>query len=289
MIAAFDGCGGLGAKKYSICRQHTAAYLAARLVANATLSWFDKSMNCTENGLFAATNRGILELKEQLMSVISNAKTLLDGDGAQLIGTMVKSFPTTMSMILVEQRADMQLECSFIWAGDSRGYILQADGLRQCTWDDLRSGDDPFDNLYEDSPLSNMIHGDGAFSLNVRRVVVGNPAIVFTATDGAFGYLQSPMHFEWLLLKTLCSSDSLAEWEHRLSSAIAEIAGDDYTIVMAIYGWRSFQEIKESFQSREKYLSELLPDSVDVDALRRIWTAYKTSYSECLCGPTRSR
>lgn len=54
-----------------------------------------------------------------------------------------------------------------IWAGDSRAYVLKPDkGLIQLSKDDLKLDNDPFENLKNDSPLSNMICLENDFKLN---------------------------------------------------------------------------------------------------------------------------
>lgn len=44
MIGVFDGCGGLGSRRFKDHENHTAAYIAARVAGKATLEWFEKHM-----------------------------------------------------------------------------------------------------------------------------------------------------------------------------------------------------------------------------------------------------
>ena len=50
--------------------------------------------------------------------------------------------------------------CSFIWAGDSRGYTLDAEGLHQYTRDDARGNPDAYEGLLLDRPLTNFVSAD---------------------------------------------------------------------------------------------------------------------------------
>ena len=55
-------------------------------------------------------------------------------------------------------------------------------------------------NLRQDSVVSNAMSADTDFHVNHRKVELRAPFLVAGATDGCFGYLRSPMHFEHLVL-----------------------------------------------------------------------------------------
>ena len=42
LLGVFDGCGGSGAKRYVNYQDKTGAYIAARAVAGAVLTWFER-------------------------------------------------------------------------------------------------------------------------------------------------------------------------------------------------------------------------------------------------------
>ena len=279
MISVFDGCGGLGAKKYDACKNHTAAYIAARIASGTVLDWFENHMPCDQNGMYASSKRITGGLKDALDKSFSHIKQELDTDGPRLSGSLIRSFPTTASIVLIDSTRVKELKCTFLWAGDSRGYILDPSGLKQCTMDDLRAAEDAFENLYEDSPLSNMLNGDGRYCIHLQKVRCKGPAIIFTATDGTFGYLPSPMHYEWMLVRTLCESASFEDWRIRLRNEIAAVTGDDSTLVMAVYGWKNFSDLQLAFAERESMLRNLLDHEMTTEALRELWSAYKEGYT----------
>ena len=47
---------------------------------------------------------------------------------------------------------------------------------------------------------------------------------------------------------------------------------------MAVYGWKSFMELKASFEPRERMLRRELDHEQSIDYLRSMWQSYKTEY-----------
>ena len=74
--------------------------------------------------------------------------------------------------------------------------------------------------------------------------------ILIAATDGCFGYFQTPMHFELMLLQTLSASSSLSLWKSNIEAQITKVTQDDATLAMVATGWSNFNEIKRAFASR---------------------------------------
>ena len=104
---------------------------------------------------------------------------------------MQRSLPTTLCAAIAGGPSFASDLC-FLWAGDSRGYVLDAEGLHQCTRDHLRGDPDPFESLYRDRPLSALISADAPVALSLRRLRVPKPCVLLVATDGAFGWRTSP-------------------------------------------------------------------------------------------------
>ena len=98
------------------------------------------------------------------------------------------------------------MACHVFWAGDSRAYVFEPDGARQLMSDDLRDPGDALANLRRDSVVSNAMSADTEFHVNYRRVELQAPFLLVCATDGCFGYLPTPMHFEQLVLAPLTTT-----------------------------------------------------------------------------------
>jgi hypothetical protein len=286
IIATYDGCGGLGAKRYAGYNSKTGAYIASRIVGQAVFRWFN-NFSLKEGRINESTISQIKDgLSREIVAELSQYRDR-ESSGVSLLkkSDLVRELPTTLSVVLFDYEQN-NMNTAFIWAGDSRGYILTADeGLAQITIDDLTGGHDAFDNLYADGRLSNVVAVDGDFALNHKRLALPLPFIAITATDGCFGYFKTPMEFEYMLLATLYHADSPMEWEKELKEAMGDVAGDDYSLCFAVFGYKDFQELKNSFCKRTIYLHgryiNMLANSTQEEK-RQMWDDYKKDYSRWL-------
>ena len=101
-----------------------------------------------------------------------------------LKGNLMKEFPSTLSLVLIAPWKSNALVTEFIWAGDSRGYILDSSGLHQVTVDDI-ANTDALENLSEDAPMKNVISASNPYVLNRRTGIEQLPALIISATDGS--------------------------------------------------------------------------------------------------------
>ena len=97
-IGIFDGCGGIGSRKYEEYNRKSGAYIASHTVAKVYLDWFNK---------YSLQHSGIKP--EDVQSVCSDIKTAfcealmsLEESAAKssVKGSLTKSFPTTASISL---------------------------------------------------------------------------------------------------------------------------------------------------------------------------------------------
>ncbi len=63
LVGVFDGCGGIGSRRYEILNSKTGAYIASRIVGECVAEWFEEY-----------SERNILQIKDyQIFNVITNA------------------------------------------------------------------------------------------------------------------------------------------------------------------------------------------------------------------------
>lgn len=277
IVGVFDGCGGSGAKKYEKFRGKTGAYMASRVVAGATKDWFD-------NGL-AANNSGETGT-EQLKRIIKEYLGLcreIGGSTSSIKGSLSKDFPTTAAIICTNV-VNNRLQATCIWAGDSRCYLLDEEGLKQLSEDDLNCLD-AMENLSADGVLTNVISTSKDFVLHQKTITISKPSILFTATDGCFGYFSTPMEFEYLLLSALFSSESVAQWENAISEVLQEVAGDDFSLSGVSIGFGTMSNLKKSLGKRFSDLFSTyivnLKDKTQEEKYA-LWGSYKTTYNKYL-------
>lgn len=275
-FGVFDGCGGIGSQKYEIHDGKTGAYLAATTAALVTEKYFAENRE-----IITEFNKTQIEkFSAGLSKEIKKSLLALDKECTAVCGSLVKRFPTTAAIIAFKEEKKT-LSASFIWAGDSRGYILEEDGLVQITRDDIIGEEDAFSNIESDARLSNFISADGSFSLRIRMANITWPSLLITATDGCFGYFSTPMEFEYVLLDTLIKSDGCEEWKARLYKELADSSGDDFTINICAVGFGSFEKLRKTFLRRTAWIKKKYIDKLsnsDREKREKLWNKYKKDY-----------
>lgn len=257
-LAVYDGLGGAGSKVYEYIDdtgrnfKHSGAFLASRLAKQITELFFQP---------IVAEGNSIKELADELKVLLDTTFTehieQLDKNPSKLRSKLIKRLPTTLAGIFYETNHQQALELTSFWAGDSRCYVLTATGLKQLSIDDLNGQPDALENLLMDATISNCVHADGNYQLNISRVILDEPLMLIVATDGCFGYVKSPAHFEYLLLKTLINSQyDVEDWKERLEESLASIAGDDLSMSVLAMGMTTLEDWKIYFYERYKFIQK---------------------------------
>jgi hypothetical protein len=279
IIGVFDGCGGAGARKHAFYSDKTEAYMASRLCAGV---FYDRFRECYPAPL--PPDQFVSErLVPSITECLREFQPPKEEGAFEVRGSMVRTLPTTAAAALI-QSVDGGLQLiSPIWAGDSRVYVLDHQGLAQLTVDDT-SVPDPMENLYNDGILRNVLCSDRPVKLHCRSVRMDHPFLAIAATDGCFGYFSTPMEFEGVILGTLVASESLDQWEKAMADAIGAVAGDDHTMCIAGYGYKDFQQLKASLLQRfkgmeERYLAPLQQIPLENrEARMELWKQYRMDY-----------
>jgi hypothetical protein len=319
LMAVFDGMGGAGSEQLNTPEgPRTGAYLASRAARETIASCrhllldyredrqdsgrvgsFMSTVAPTDSGIFTRTLAA--SMRERLADLAAETGA---GTRSRLKSKLIRPLPTTMAAAWYDVKRG---RFHAVWAGDSRVYLLSPEaGLQQVSTDDLKTKGDALENLTEDSPMSNCISADGDFILHERSLPLPPKAVVFTATDGCFGYVPTPFHFEHMLLRTMQEAASYRDWSDRLQAAIVSVAGDDASLIGAILGWPNFVAVKVDFAARFKQcaaqvrqhddlaakvheLHQALEDAKKnlVDGRAGLWRIYRTSYEELLSAEVR--
>lgn len=274
-----DGCGGLGARTYNAFQGHTGAYIASRAVSGSIKNWYHKHAGqCWESAEAMA---------ESLQRYINKGFDRCDSylaDHLRIRGSMVRKLPSTLALAYA-QPDEAGIVLHIVWAGDSRVYLMDESGLAQLTLDDTEVTD-AMENLTSDAPMTNVLSADKNYHLNSKTIRITRPTLVFAATDGCFGYIPSPMEFEYLVIKAIAESKSPDEMKKALYDLFAQYAGDDFSFGMMSFMMGDFRKSTEFLKPRLKELTENYMDPImagqDKAAAQKLWQQYKPAYERYL-------
>lgn len=285
MIACMDGCGGSGGRSYPQFGGWSGARIASRLIGNTLADWFQSADigNCGTSHI--PPEELAAQLQELLSARLKKVKADIPAQSSVVASRLSKTMPTTLASVLVEAEGKNHCRICSFWAGDSRTYYFPVSGLRQTSRDDIRSREDPFDSLINDGILSNVINADTDFRIRSSCTYTEEPCMVLTATDGCFSYFPSPMSLEEVLLRTLMEARCPLDWENALRKEIGAVAGDDYTLQLAVVGFSNFHALQTAYASRWEYFKREYADPMrqafannDPAQHRALWMTYKTTY-----------
>lgn len=292
VLAVYDGLGGAGSKTYLLQEWNneplSGAYLASRY-----------AKQCLEN-YFKEIDLQNPTLIEQLSEYIKNNFQVfaqsLDGKPSRLKSKLIKTLPTTLAGLVFYPSLSNQEKLLIInsfWAGDSRNYLLtDVQGLQQISADDLNRQPDAMENIWQDATLSNCIDASGNFTIHQQIFEISLPCILLSATDGCFGYLPTPMHFEYVLLHTLMNSFfDIEDWQEKLSEQLGQIAADDVSLSLYTIGFDNLNALKVHFFPRyqlicHRYIApyeaimnaEEKNEEQKRESLLKLWENYKADY-----------
>lgn len=245
-MSVFDGCGGAGSEKHSDLNNEKSAYIASRGCAY----YFD-FLNQLKDSKDTINE---FDLNKKLYSFLKNINEHYPMQSSE--STLVDVLPTTLSGAIISNNSN-SLSINFIWSGDSRGYIIDCDGISQVTEDDVDS-EDAYYNLFDDSIMNNRIHGNSnkeIFQIHSTKIDLKSKSIVICSTDGCYDYFNSPMVFEFFLITMIITSDSFTEAEDKMLDILSEKSGDDCSLIATFYGFEDYTDIKTFLKSRFEFLN----------------------------------
>jgi hypothetical protein len=302
LVAVFDGMGGAGGTLYETPHgPRSGAYLASRVARDVAeermLALLDPEWNL--DGPAAAR-----DLERSVKRALADKLAALNAPTSGLRSRLLRALPTTMALMALQRREPRKGRWAghVFWSGDSRVYVFDpATGVHQLTRDDLRDRGDALLNLRQDSVVSNAMSADTDFVVHHHQVELTTPFLAVAATDGCFGYVRTPIHFEHLVLASLRDSTDPESWSQLLQQRIAALTGDD--AAMAVLGvGADHGEFRQSFATRTAEIEQrcIVPlDALEAEVSRAeqavaearrrhaavqtsLWTAYKPGYERDL-------
>jgi serine/threonine protein phosphatase PrpC len=304
LLAVFDGMGGAGGTVYETADgPRSGAYLASRIardvVEQRMLQLLVPDWNLKGGAAAEDLRRSV---QEALQERLDELKAPRSG----LRSRLLRALPTTMAMIALQRshRSGSRWLCHVFWAGDSRAYVFEPDGARQLMTDDLREPSDAMANLRRDSVVSNAISADTDFHVNYRRLELEGPFVLVCATDGCFGYLPTPMHFEHLVLAPLTRTRGVEAWSEAVQREISAVTGDDAAMAVMAVG-ADLADLRARYAPRVAVLEEQFTAPIDelgrsveraeqelqrlrqrqLDETQQMWARYKPGYERYLHAP----
>ncbi len=301
LVGVFDGMGGAGGTVYETPDgPRTGAYLASRIardvVERRMLDLLEPDWHLNGKAAASDLQRSVQQALRQRLEELNPARS-------GLRSRLIRALPTTMAIVALQriQSGGPVWAGHVFWAGDSRAYVFESTGARQLSTDDLRDPGDALANLRRDSVVSNAMSADVEFHVNYRRVQLRAPFLVVCATDGCFGYVPTPMHFEHLVLSRLLAARNTEAWSSSLQTEIAAVTGDDAAMSTLGVG-ADFKEFQKLFAPQVAELASDVIEPLDqlsvtvarleqelhelrlrqLDETTEKWNQYKTGYERYL-------
>ncbi len=196
VAGVFDGAGGAGASaafEETDGTIRTGAWVGSRTARTAVESWF-----CGRVETEADAGADSDELRRHLNDLLTEMRP---ARRSKFVGTMRKDLPTTMAVIHYRLLPG-QVRWQALWAGDSRAYLLTPDSGLQALTRDHTEETDALEQLRQDPSMTNLLCA-GRFEIDSNARTTDLPCVLVSATDGFYGYVRTPAHFECHLLDTL--------------------------------------------------------------------------------------
>jgi serine/threonine protein phosphatase PrpC len=301
LVGVFDGMGGAGGTVYETSDgPRTGAYLASRIardvVERRMLDLLEPDWHLNGKSAASDLQRSVQQALRQRLKELNPARS-------GLRSRLIRALPTTMALVALQriQPGGPVWAGHVFWAGDSRAYVFEPTGARQLSTDDLRDPGDALANLRRDSVVSNAMSADVDFHVNYRRVELRAPFLVVCATDGCFGYVPTPMHFEHLVLSRLLAARNTEAWSSSVQTEITTVTGDDAAMSTLGVG-ADFKAFQKLFAPRVAELASDIVEPLDqlsaavarieqelhelrlrqLDQTTEKWNQYKTGYERYL-------
>lgn len=158
--------------------------------------------------------------------------------------------PTTFVAISLEKEDDKKVYFDVYWAGDSRAYYLSKEGMKMLS----------IDNEDASGSITNLFIFKEGFEIKIchRHYELDKPCALLVCSDGLFD-ICSNVGFEGNFLAVIERSDvdDIQEFSDALALWYSTRKSDDCTLAFKLFGFNSFQEVKDEFKDRYAYVYDL--------------------------------
>lgn len=208
-------------------KDRTSAFWASRIVLS--------------NFIYCFTDKDIDEAKAKKRAIrgLAHIAKTLDFKLPSIGGKTL--LPTTFVEVSLSYLDTDKPSADIFWAGDSRAYIFNEEGLKKLTIDD-EDETGAINNLF-------CIHKDLKTKLHYYKKDFKKKCIIFVCSDGLFDNF-SDLDFEYILSALMQESNSIQEYHDKLVAFYNANKGDDCTMAFNAIGFKDFNEMKEHFKSR---------------------------------------
>lgn len=178
--------------------------------------------------------------------------------------------PTTLQIALTKEEKNV-VKSVFLWAGDSRAYMWNNDGLAQIT-DDHENGE----------TMYNLVCLSRDFKIEARYESFQKPCVLFVATDGCYkcSCYSSPLEMEMTFLNAFNDADTFEDAAKNFEEVYDRIGRHDDSNSMALqsFGYdnddnaRDYGIFKNAVKERLKHIQQ--------NIIRKLPDIFEVNYSE---------
>lgn len=245
----------------------TSGYFASRFVA-ATVLYELKFGDRPASELFSHSDDPMKAAEDYSEYLVANIKEKLGkiAENLSLVNeaniTGAYLLPTTLNFALYKETSDNKVDVYCFWAGDSRAYMWDKDGLHRLTKDHEKN-----------EAMTNLVSLSKDFFLETAYFQFEKPCVLFNMSDGVYksAAFKTPLHMEASLLKIFSECVSLEKAGEKLKKYFEEIGNHDDSGSMAVktLGYKNYQAFKRAVDIRRLFIKDnfikALPDILTRD------------------------
>ena len=243
----------------------TSGYFASRITTAVVLYECKYNPNFDRASIFGKVRelseedrkKFLSELGTKLAETVWNKNTMIaDNLGLELESKIVGTYllPSTLVVAIAEDKEE-DVEALYFWAGDSRGYVWDKNGLAQVT-----------DDHEKNEAMTNLVSITKPFGIEVAFKRFAKPVVLFNATDGCYKcpVFASPFDLECVLLNAITGTDNLVDTAQILRDTFKKIGthDDSNTMSLVTFGFEDFATLKNAANARMSEIQKTIIDKL---------------------------